>query len=303
MSRSATTGGRSPDGLSDHELDGIARAPVTIVEPVSRTHRLDWEELWRYRDLLYFLTLRDIKVRYKQTLLGVAWAVLVPLTQMIIFGVIFGRVAKLPSDGLDPFLFYLAALVPWQYFSNTLGASSTSLVTYSHLLTKIYFPRLYIPVGICVAGLVDFAIASALLLAVMLYLGILPSTSALLLPLLLAIAMATSLGAGLILCSLNVKYRDVKFVVPFAIQIWMYGSIILPFSQLPSEWGAWRYLYGLNPMVGVIEGFRWCLLADQMTGALPPWRLVAVGIPVAWMLLMFGLGYFKKTERLFSDSV
>jgi lipopolysaccharide transport system permease protein len=289
--------------LAQGVYDEMGQERVTIIEPVGSALSLNWPELWRYRDLLYFLTLRDIKVRYQQTLLGVAWAILVPLTQMAIFGVIFGRVAGLPSDGLNPYLFYLAALVPWQYFSNALGASSTSLVTYSNLLTKIYFPRLYIPVGICVASLVDFAIALALLLIVMSGMQIVPPASILLIPLLMLIACATTLGTGLLLSALNVKYRDVKIVIPFLIQIWMYCSVILSFSQLPEEWGVWRYLYGVNPMAGVIEGFRWCLLHDQMTPVEPPWRLVLVGVPVAISLLILGLHNFRRTERLFSDVV
>ncbi len=290
-------------GLSDTAHEGMGHAPVTIVEPVGNSFSIDWGELWRYRDLLYFLTRRDIKVRYQQTFLGVAWALLVPVTQMVIFGIIFGRIARLPSDGLNPFVFYLAALVPWQYFANALGTSSTSLVTYSHLLTKIYFPRLYIPIGICVAGLVDFAIAFGVLIVVMISMQIVPPVSLLLIPFLVLITFATTLGAGLFLSSLHVKYRDVRFAIPFLIQVWMYCSVVLPFSQVPREWGIWRYLYGINPMAGVVEGFRWCLFHDQMVSVDPPWRLILVGLPVTFLLLGFGLHYFRRTERLFSDVV
>jgi len=276
---------------------------VTIIEPLTRRPAVDLGECWHFRDLLYFLTWRDVKVRYKQTLLGVAWAILVPLTQMAIFGVIFGKVAKLPSDGLDPFLFYLAALVPWQYFAGALGQSSASLVNSAHLLTKIYFPRLFIPLAVSLAGLVDFAIAFAMLLVGMLWLGIIPAPSLVLIPVLLLLTLATSLGAGLMLSALNVKYRDVKFIVPFLIQIWMYASVLLPFSKLPESWGAWRYLYGLNPMAGIIESFRWCLLHHEMSAVTPPWALLAMGLPTTAGLLVFGFLYFQRTERLFADSV
>jgi lipopolysaccharide transport system permease protein len=275
--------------------------PVTLIRPLEATRGVDWDELWRYRDLLRFLVLRDVKVRYQQTFLGIAWALLVPLTQMAIFGLIFGLVAKLPSDGLNPFVFYLAALVPWQYFANALGTSSTCLATYSHLLTKIYFPRLYIPVAICIAGLLDFAIAFSMLLVVMLGMQILPPAAVLLVPALLVITFTTALGAGLLFSSIHVKYRDVKFVVPFLIQIWMYGTVVLPFSQLPERWGSWRYLYGLNPMAGVVESFRWCLLHPRMDAVEPPWRLLLVGAPVSILLLLVGLKRFRRSEREFAD--
>jgi len=303
MSTDSTRFGRSPEWLPQSDADVMGRVPVTIIEPIKSSIALDWGELLRCRDLLYFLILRDVKVRYKQTLLGVGWAIIVPLTQMAIFGVIFGRVARLPSDGLNPFLFYLAALVPWQYFANALSASSTSLVTYSHLLTKIYFPRLSIPLGVCIANLVDFAIALAMLLLVMLGMRILPASSVILIPLLMVVAFVTALGTGLLLSAMNVKYRDVKFIVPFLIQIWMYGSVVLPFSQIPEDWGAWRYLYGLNPMAGVIEGFRWSLLHPEMSQVDPPWLLFTMGLPVTFFLLFFGLHYFRRTERLFADIV
>ncbi|MDB4433328.1 ABC transporter permease [bacterium] len=303
MSTESTTFVRSREWLPQGGADAMGQAPVTIIEPTKGPLALDWGELWRYRDLLYFLILRDLKVRYKQTLLGVGWAVLVPLTQMAILGVIFGKVARLPSDGLNPFLFYLAGLVPWQYFANALSTSSTSLVTYSQLLTRIYFPRLSIPIAICIANLVDFAIAFAMLLLVMLGMGILPASTIVFVPLVMGVAFVTTLGTGLLLSAMNVKYRDVKFVVPFLIQIWMYVSVVLPFSQIPENWGAWRYLYGLNPMVGVIECFRWSLLHPEMSQVDPPWLLFMMGLPVTFFLLFFGLHYFRRTERVFADVV
>jgi lipopolysaccharide transport system permease protein len=284
-------------------MRSMAEAPITLIEPTRRLTPLLLREYWHYRDLLYFLVWRDVKVRYKQTLLGVGWAILVPLTQMVIFGVIFGKVARLSSDGLNPFLFYLCGLVPWQYFSNSLTLSSGSLVAQSHLMTKVYFPRLFIPLSACLASGVDLAIAFALLLGVMLCLGLLPAATVVLVPLLIVIAFAVSLGAGLALSALSVKYRDVRFVVPFLVQVWMYGSVLLPFSQLPEQWGAWRYLYALNPMVGVIESFRWCLLHPEMEGVNPPWLLLAMGIPATLLLLAAGIRVFHRTERQFADTV
>jgi lipopolysaccharide transport system permease protein len=284
-------------------MRSMAEAPITLIEPTRRLTPLLLREYWHYRDLLYFLVWRDVKVRYKQTLLGVGWAILVPLTQMVIFGVIFGKVARLSSDGLDPFLFYLCGLVPWQYFSNSLTLSSGSLVAQSHLMTKVYFPRLFIPLSACLASGVDLAIAFALLIGVMLCLGLLPAATVVLVPLLIVIAFAVSLGAGLALSALSVKYRDVRFVVPFLVQVWMYGSVLLPFSQLPEQWGAWRYLYALNPMVGVIESFRWCLLHPEMEGVNPPWLLLAMGIPATLLLLATGIRVFHRTERQFADTV
>jgi lipopolysaccharide transport system permease protein len=281
----------------------MAETPITLIEPTRSLTPLLLREYWHYRDLLYFLTWRDVKVRYKQTLLGVGWAVLVPLTQMVIFGVIFGKIARFSSDGLNPFLFYLCGLVPWQYFSNALTLSSGSLVAQSHLMTKVYFPRIFIPLSACVASVVDLAIAFALLVGVILCLGMLPASTIALVPLLVLLAFANALGAGLTLSALSVKYRDIRFVVPFIVQIWMYGSVLLPFSQLPEQWGVWRYLYALNPMVGVIEGFRWCLLHPAMEGAATPWLLLAMGMPATLLLLTTGIQIFHRTERQFADTV
>jgi lipopolysaccharide transport system permease protein len=320
--------------------------PVIRITPPRGWISLNLSELWAQRELLFFLTWRDIKVKYKQSLLGFAWAIIVPFTQMLIFGTIFGQIARLPSDGLNPYLFYLAGLVPWQYFANALTQSSNSLVGFAQLLTKIYLPRLFIPIGSCMAGLIDFFIAFVILLVMIVGLGITPAATTILLPVLILIAFATALGAGLILSAMNVKYRDVKFIVPFLVQIWMYCSVLLPFSKIPASWGVWRYLYGLNPMAGVIEGFRWCLLHPSMsvekiisqteidaipsklskgqqiltqvvdsetvrlilveTERLPveaPWVLIAVGLPGAAFLLVAGLYYFKRMEKMFADLV
>ena len=247
----------------------VQEPPIIDIRPPSGWISLNLGEMWQYRDLLYFLTWRDIKVKYKQTLLGFSWAIIVPFSTMVIFGTIFGKVAKLPSDGLNPYLFYLAGLVPWQYFANSLSMSSNSLVGQVGLLTKIYLPRLFIPLGTCISNLVDFIIAFTILILMMFVLRLVPAATIILVPLLMLIAFATALGVGLTLSALNVKYRDIRFVVPFLIQMWMYCSVLLPFSSIPKvirgwELGIWRYLYGLNPMAGVIEGIRWCLMHHKM---------------------------------------
>jgi len=191
----------------------------------------------------------------------------------------------------------------WQYFSNALTLSSGSLVAQSHLMTKVYFPRIFIPLSACVASGVDLVIAFALLVVVILCLGIVPASTIVLTPLLVLLAFANALGAGLALSALSVKYRDIRFVVPFIVQIWMYGSVLLPFSQLPEPWGAWRYLYAVNPMVGIIEGFRWSLLHPAMEGAGPPWLLLAMGMPATLLLVATGIRVFHRTERQFADTV
>lgn len=277
--------------------------PMTEIRSTRRSFQAFAREYLQYRDLLFFFVWRDIKVRYKQTLLGVAWAVLVPVTQMLIFGVIFGKVAKLPSNGIDPFLFYLCALVPWQYFAGALTGASQSLVAQSHLLTKVYFPRLFIPVGACLASAVDFAIAFALLLVALLLGGMLPDANLLWVPVFWLLMFVTAAGVGCGLSALAVRYRDVRFIVPFLVQIWMYASVLLPFGALPERWGALRYLYALNPMVGVLEGFRWALLRDQMVDASSPWLLLLLGLPVTCAAIFGGLAYFHRVERKFADSI
>lgn len=284
--------------------------PVINIRPAKGWISLNLAELWQYRDLLYFLTWRDVKVKYKQTLLGFAWAVIVPFANMVVFGTIFGKVAKLPSDGLNPYLFYLAGLVVWQYFANSLTMSSNSLVGQANLLTKIYLPRLFIPLSVCVANVVDFAIAFVVLVLLMLLLNIVPAATILLVPLLILISFSTAFGVGLVLSALNVRYRDIRYVVPFLVQMWMYCSVLLPFSKIPRSFGIWRYLYGLNPMAGVVEASRWCLVHHKMfldemrTVPLPaPWALLSVGVLTAIALLVFGLYYFKRMEGVFADIV
>ncbi len=277
--------------------------PITEIRSTPRSLSAFSREYLQYRDLLYFFVWRDIKVRYKQTLLGIAWAVLVPVTQMLIFGVIFGKVAKLPSNGIDPFVFYLCALVPWQYFAGALTSSSQSLVSQSHLLTKVYFPRLFIPIGACLSSGVDFAVAFALMLGVLWVGGIGLGGNLALVPLFWLLMFVSAAGVGSGLSALAVRYRDVRFIVPFLVQVWMYASVLLPFDALPEQWGAWRYAYALNPMVGVLEGFRWALLESQMIDATPPWPLLLLGLPATLAFVYLGLAYFHRVERKFADSV
>jgi lipopolysaccharide transport system permease protein len=269
-----------------------------VYEPSRGLIPLNLRELWEYRELLYFLTWRDIKVRYKQAALGVAWAVLQPLFTMIIFSVIFGQLAKLPSEGIPYPVFSFAALLPWQFFANALTHSSTSLVGNSNLLTKVYFPRLIIPLSAVTAGLVDFAISFIILLGLMLYYGIAPTWNILWLPLLILLALMSALSVGLWLSALNVQYRDVQYAIPFLVQAWMYASPVAYSAGLIPSDGIWRIIYGLNPMAGVIQGFRWALL-----GGNPPDILMAVSILMVFVFLMTGLVYFKKMEKSFADIV
>lgn len=293
---------------------GEFRLRERVIEPPSGTARVDWGELWEYRELLAFLAWRDIKVRYRQTLLGFAWAMLIPLVQMGIFAFLFTRVAKVGTDGMPGPAFYLAALVPWNYFAGATALASNSLVSHAAFLTRIYVPRLVIPMVPCIAGLVDFGIAGSILLGMMAWYRIFPTTAVLGLPLLMAVAVLTTLGLGCLLSALNVRYRDVRHAVPFLLQVWMYLTVVVPFSALPESLGMWRYAFGLNPMVGVVEGFRWCLFHQRMDPesrwaevlgvAVPSFLpLVALGLPVALVLLAAGIRCFLNMERTFADAV
>jgi lipopolysaccharide transport system permease protein len=272
-------------------------APVLIVRPSSGFLRLDLKALWAYRELLYFLVWRDIKFRYKQTALGAAWAILQPTLTMLVFSVFFGRLAKVPSDGVPYPVFAYTALLPWQLFAFALTESSNSLVASQNLITKVYFPRLVIPLSAVLAGLVDFALAFVVLLALMLYYGIVPTAAIALLPLFLVLAVASALSVGLWLSALNVKYRDVRYTIPFLTQFWMFATpVAYPSSLVPERL---RPLYGLNPMAGVVEGFRWALLGGTHT----PGPLLAVSVAAVIALLIGGLRYFRKTEATFADVV
>jgi lipopolysaccharide transport system permease protein len=266
------------------------------IQPSSGWASLRLGELWEYRELLYFLVWRDIKVRYKQTLLGAGWAVLQPVATMIVFSLFFGRLAQMSSDGIPYSLFALSALVPWTFFANGLTQASTSIVTNQHLVTKVYVPRLAIPIATVLAGLLDLAIAGLVLAAVMLHQGRVPGVSALwVLPLSL-LAVAAALGAGLWLAALNVRYRDVKYVVPFLAQIWLFVTpVAYPTSLVPERW---RTLYALNPMVGVIEGYRWALF-----GGAAPTSVLLSSIAGALLMLVTGAMFFRRVERSFADIV
>ncbi len=271
--------------------------PFLRIEASAGWTSLNLKELWTFRELFYFLTWRDIKLRYKQTELGIAWAILQPLLTMIIFSLFFGRLAKVPSDGIPYPVFAFTALVPWMFFANGLTQASNSLVGNSNLITKVYFPRIMIPISSVLSGAFDFALAFAVLLGMLAYYQM-PVTSAIFyLPLFLLQALVTALGAGLWFSALNVKYRDVRFVMPFLIQIWMFATpIAYPGSLIP---GPWRVVYGLNPMVGVIEGFRCMLPGNQAQ----PGLTIAVSSAVALALLASGIHYFKRVEKTFADVV
>jgi len=271
--------------------------PVLRIEPSAGWCTLNLSELWTFRELFYFLTWRDIKLRYKQTELGIAWAILQPLLTMVIFSLFSGKLAKIPSDGIPYPVFAFTALVPWIFFANGLTQASNSLVGNSNLITKVYFPRIMIPISSVLSGAFDFALAFAVLLGMLAYYRM-PVTSAIyFLPLFLLLALVTAMGAGLWFSALNVRYRDVRFVMPFLIQIWMFATpIAYPSSLIP---GNWRILYGLNPMVGVIEGFR-CMLSGIQT---QPSLMIAVSSVVALAILAGGVFYFKRVEKTFADVV
>jgi lipopolysaccharide transport system permease protein len=271
--------------------------PVTVLRPSRGWVSLGLRELWEYRELLYFLVWRDVKVRYKQTLLGAAWAILQPVATMVVFSLFFGRLAKVPSDGVPYPVFSLAGLVPWTFFSQGLVQSANSLVGSQNLLTKVYFPRLAIPAATVLSGVVDLALAFLVLLGILLFYGIVPSLRALWLGPLLLLAFATALGVGLWLSALHVKYRDVRYVVPFLAQLWLFATPIAYPSSLLSE--PWRTLYGLNPMAGVVEGFRWALLGTDTA----PGPLLAASAVASLALLASGAFYFRRMERTFADLV
>jgi lipopolysaccharide transport system permease protein len=254
-------------------------------------------ELWRYRDLAAQIALRDITVRYRQTLLGGAWAVLQPIGFMVVFSLFFGQLAGVSSNGLPYPLFSLAALVPWTFFSTALLLGSDSLVSNAALVSKIYFPRIFMPAGIIVAGFVDLAIALVILLAIVLIWGYAPSVAILTLPLLIAIAAAAALGTASALSAINVRYRDVRYAVPFAIQMWLFATPVVYSSEIIGE--PWRTLSAINPMVGVVEGFRWATLGQGDA----PWSLIGISAASAVVLLLFGLAYFDRVERAFADYV
>ena len=271
--------------------------PILRIRPSKGWVSLKLGELWQYRELVYFLIWRDIKVRYKQTALGATWAIIQPVMTMVVFSLFFGKLGKIPSDGVPYPIFAYAALVPWTFFANGLAQSSNSLVGSSNLITKVYFPRLAIPMGTVLSGLLDFMLAFIVLLVMMLFYGIAPTLNILWLPLFLLLAVVTSLGVGLWLSALNVEYRDVRYVVPFLTQFWMLATPIAYPSSLLHE--PWRTIYALNPMVGVVEGFRWALLGARMA----PGPVIAASSFAAVVLLVSGALYFRRMEKTFADVV
>ena len=271
--------------------------PVLEIRPPQGWSSLGLRELWEYRELLYFLVWRDVKVRYKQTALGAAWAVIQPVFMMAAFSLFFGKLGGIPSDGVPYPVFTFCALLPWQLFAHALTESSNSLVGNQNLLTKVYFPRLVVPISAVLGGLVDFAIAFVILLGMMAYFGIVPGVAILTLPFFILLAVMTALGVGLWLSALNVQYRDVRYTIGFLIQFWLFATpVAYPSSLIPE---GWRALYGLNPMAGVVEGFRWALLGK----AAAPGPLLAVSVGVVVLIFVSGLYYFRRMEETFADLI
>jgi lipopolysaccharide transport system permease protein len=269
---------------------------TVVIKPSKGMGLLNLGDLWTYRELIGFMTWRDVIVRYKQTFLGVAWAILRPFLSMVVFTIFFGNLAQVPSDGIPYPIFSYTALLPWELFSKALSDASRSLVQNSNMITKIYFPRMILPLASVLAGVVDFAIAFVVLIGMMFYYNIAPTSNIIFLPLFILLALVTSFGTGLWLSAANVAYRDVNYVLPFLTQMWMFITpIVYPSSMVPEQW---QVIYSLNPMAGVVNGFRWALLGTE-----PPAPTMWISVGVAIILLISGLFYFKKMERQFADLV
>ena len=271
--------------------------PVVRIAPRRGWLDLQLRELWSFRELLYFFVWRDVKVRYKQTAIGAAWAVLQPFLTMVVFSLFFGALAKIPSNGLPYPIFYYCALLPWLYFAGALQNATNTVVEQQRVITKVYFPRILLPMAAVCSGLVDFAIGFLVFVAMMFYYGIFPGAAILVLPPLLLLAVLTALACGLWLSALNAMYRDVRYIVPFLVQFWMFASpVAYPASLVPERW---RWLYGLNPMAGVIEGFRWALTGQGQ----PPGLMLAASAAVVLVLLFGGLIFFQRAEGTLADVV
>ncbi len=281
-------------------VSGTSSIQHLVIEPVSGWKPLDPHDLWRYRELFYFLTWRDVKVRYKQTSLGAAWAVLQPLGNMLLFTLLFGRLAKLPSDGIPYPLFAYAGLLPWTFFANAVGSSGNSLVGSSHLITKVYFPRMIIPASAILAGLVDLGISFVVMVALMVWYGVPISSSILMMPILVLLTAILALGVGMWLSALHVRYRDIRYLIPFLIQFWMFATpVIYPASLMPERY---RMIYFLNPMSGLIEAYRVALLGG-VNGA--GFNLVTLGMAggLAILMLIYAIYHFRRMEKTFADIV
>jgi lipopolysaccharide transport system permease protein len=283
------------------ESNALVKAEIprtVVIEPIRGWAALNLKDLWVYRELVYFLTWRNLKVRYKQTALGASWAILQPFLTMVVFSIFFGNLAKIPSDGVPYPIFSYTALLPWTLFAKALTDASHSLVQNSHMITKVYFPRLILPLASILSGLVDFALAFLVLFAMMLFYGIYPASAIWTLPLFVLLAMITALGVGIWLSAMNVLYRDIGYVLPFLTQFWMtLTPIAYPASLLPEKW---RLIYALNPMTGVVEGFRWALLGSAASA---PTGMLAVSSTISVIILITGLLYFRRMERRFADMV
>ncbi len=282
--------------LGDYESNSTAK-PKLIIE-AGRADRQYWKDLWRYRELFYFLAWRDILVRYKQTVIGILWALIRPLLTMVVFTIIFGKLAKLPSNDVPYPILVFAAMLPWQFFANALSECSNSLISNSNLVSKVYFPRLIVPASAVVVSFIDFLISSTILIALMIWYKFVPTWGMLMLPFLIMLAFAAALGGGLWFSALNIKYRDFRFIVPFVVQFGLYVSPVGFSSAIVPE--QWRLLYSLNPMVGVIDGFRWAILG-QNTAMYWPGFMLSIGIVL--LLLISGIWHFRNTERTFADII
>jgi lipopolysaccharide transport system permease protein len=275
----------------------VRSAPIAVVQPSRGWSGVNFRELWRYRELVYFLMWRDIKVRYKQTLLGAGWAIIQPFFTMVVFTIFFGELAKIPSDDIPYPIFSYAALLPWQLFENGISKAGNSLVASRNLITKVYFPRLAVPLASVVSGVVDFALAFVVLLGMMVFYGFKPTSAIWLLPLLLLLTLLTALGTGLWLSALNVAYRDVGYVIPFIVRLWFFLTPITYSASIVPE--TYQALYALNPMTGVVQGFRWAMLG---VGSAPSTLMIA-STGAALVLLISGILYFRRMERIFADVV
>lgn len=284
--------------LPTRKYRGMTQQPPELIIEAGRTERQYWRDLWRYRELFYFLAWRDILVRYKQTVIGIAWALIRPFLTMVVFTVVFGRIAKLPSEGVPYPILVFAAMLPWQFFANALSESSNSLITNSNLLSKVYFPRLIVPTSAVIVSFVDFLISGMILLGLMAWYNYVPGWQILTLPLFILIAFSAAMGAGLWLAALNVQYRDFRYIVPFIVQIGLYISPVgFSSNVIPQEW---KLLYSLNPMVGVIDGFRWAILG-QYTEFFSKGFFVSLTLIAS--LFLTGIKYFRKMEKKFADII